>query len=211
VNEWNFLLSEIDFKLEDLNNIKSEVLFTNAWYLTIKNTHEGNYCIWYPNKETEKVMNQFFMKLLKPKYDYGLMTEIADGLYEGITTENQELLEEIFEKMVYEFLSDTAYEWTSKKPEWWFKTFLGLFLRLNNICYYPEVENLKGRKDFVIPVWEKYFILEAKVDKSSREAIEQINKKYIPQFTDGKAIVKVGLNWNRNKELIEVVFEKHCL
>ncbi len=73
--------------------------------------------------------------------------------------------------MINKFLSDTAYEWINKNPEGWFKTFLWMLLRLNNIYYYPEVQNLKGRKDLVIPVNNKYYIIEAKVDGTCEAAI----------------------------------------
>jgi hypothetical protein len=43
----------------------------------------------------------------------------------------------------------------------------------------------------------KYYIVEAKVNESTKKAIEQINKKYVPQLKDGKEIVKYGLNWDR--------------
>jgi hypothetical protein len=38
--------------------------------------------------------------------------------------------------------------------------------------------------DLVIPVNNKYYIIEAKVNESSKKAIQQIDELYIPQFTD---------------------------
>lgn len=135
------------------------------------------------------------------------MKKIANGLYEWITQQDKELLEDIFEKMIYNFLKETAYEWVNNNPEWWFKTFLWMFLRLNNIYYYPEVQNLIWRKDLVIPLNNEYYIIEAKVDKSCKEAIDQINKNYVPQFTDGKKIIKTAFNWDRNNKKVDIVFK----
>jgi len=43
----------------------------------------------------------------------------------------------------------------------------------------------------VILTKDTYFILEIKVDRTTKEAIAQIEKQYIPHITDGKKIVKV--------------------
>lgn len=198
LNEWLLKLTEIDYKLEDLRDIKSEVLFANAGYLTISKYDEENniYTLWYPNKETEKVMDLFFVKLIKPKYDFSLLEIVANNIYNWIINLNKEELEEWLSSMIYKLMEWVAYEWTKKNPEWWFKTILWLLLRLNTIYFYPELQNIKWRKDFVIPVNDKYYIIEAKVDSSTQEAIEQIDKNYIPQFTDGKEIIKIWMNWD---------------
>jgi hypothetical protein len=37
----------------------------------------------------------------------------------------------------------------------------------------------------------KYYIIEIKVEKSTKEAIIQIEKQYIPYIRDGKEVIKV--------------------
>ena len=207
INENKLYVNEVNFKLEDLSNINIPVLFTNAWYFTITKYENNEYLLWYPNKETESVMNNFFMNLIRPNYSYSLIKEISNWLYEWIVNLDKELLKETFDIMIYDFLWDTAYEWVNNNPEWWFKTFIWMFLRLNNMYYYPEVQNLKWRKDLVIPVNNKYYIIEAKVNKTTKEAIAQIDKKYMPQFNDWEEIVKVGFNWNKkNRTGVDVEF-----
>jgi hypothetical protein len=137
------MVSETEFKLTDLNNINVPVLFANAWYLTIKKSENNIYTLWYPNKETESVMTEFFIKLIKPNYKIYLVKKISDSLYEWIINKDTKALEEVFDQMIYWFMWDTAYDWVSKNPEGWFKTFIWMFLRMNNIYYYPEVQNLK--------------------------------------------------------------------
>ncbi len=200
-------LKEIHFKLEDLNNVNVAVLFTNAWYLTVKKYENNIYSLGFPNKETENVMLDFFINFTNPDNDFSLMEDISNELYEWIINEDKELLEKTFEKMIYEFMWETAYEWINKNPEWWLKTFIWMFLRLNNIYYYPEVQNLKWRKDLVIPVNNKYYIVEAKVNENAKKAIEQINKLYLPQFTDWKEIVKVWINWDKENKKFDILIE----
>ena len=61
VNNSELIVDEVSFKLEDLNNINIPVLFTNAWYLTVSEYQNNEYTLWYPNKETERVMTNFFL------------------------------------------------------------------------------------------------------------------------------------------------------
>jgi hypothetical protein len=145
------------------------------------------------------VMNKFFIKLIKPNYKAYLVKKISDSLYEWIINQDTNQLEEVFDKMIYWFMWDTAYDWVNNNPEWWFKTFIWMFLRMNNIFYYPEVQNLKWRADLVIPVNNKYYIIEAIVIESSKKAIKQIDELYVPQFTDWKEIIKIWINWDKKK------------
>jgi hypothetical protein len=207
LKEWYLAVDETEFKLTDLKNLNTAVLFTNAGYFTIKNSDDNIYTLWYPNRETEVVMNKFFIKLIKPNYKAYLVKKISDSLYEWIINQDIQALEEVFDKMIYWFMWDTAYDWVNNNPEGWFKTFIWMFLRMNNIFYYPEVQNLKWRADLVIPVNSKYYIIEAKVNESAKKAIEQIDKLYVPQFTDWKEIVKVWINWDKKKKKFEVKIE----
>jgi hypothetical protein len=43
----------------------------------------------------------------------------------------------------------------------------------------------------VIQTKENYYILEFKVDKTTKEAIEQIDKLYVPYLQDGRKIIKL--------------------
>jgi len=203
-------MRETHFKLEDLKNINVAVLFANAWYFTIKKYEHNVYTLGFPNKETENVMLDFFINFSNPDNDFSLMEDISEELYLWIINQDKKILEETFNKMIYKFMWDIAYEWINKNPEWWLKTFIWMFLRLNNINYYPEIQNLKWRKDLVIPVNNKYFIIEAKVNESAKKAIEQIDELYIPQFTDWKEIVKVWINWDKKNKKFDIIIKNNA-
>ena len=51
----------------------------------------------------------------------------------------------------------------------------------------------------VITKGDVCYVIEAKINGTTAEAIEQIEKKYIPQLTQYKEIVKIGINWNKKK------------
>jgi len=50
-------------------------LFANAGYLTIKKAENNQYTLGYPNKETESVMTEFFIRLLKPNFKLALLNK----------------------------------------------------------------------------------------------------------------------------------------
>ena len=100
----------------------------------------------------------------------------------------------------------TAYEWVNKNPEWWFKSFIWMVLRTNNVYYYPELQNIEWRADMFIPYKNKLYIIESKVDSKTKQAIKQIKEKYVIQINpkDYEEIVMIWINWNRKKEKVEV-------
>ena len=70
----------------------------------------------------------------------------------------------------------------------------------------------------VIPVNNKYYIIEAKVNESAKKAIEQIEElypkgtsfgAYVPQLQDWKEIIKVWVNWNKKKKKFDIDIKKH--
>ncbi|MBO6130520.1 MAG: PD-(D/E)XK nuclease domain-containing protein [Treponema sp.] len=68
-----------------------------------------------------------------------------------------------------------------------------------------EVQNGNGRSDAV--VWEKdaVYIFEFKIDRSAKEAMEQINCKNYPiaYKSDDRKIVKVAVNYSSEKEQLD--------
>ena len=206
INTWRLRIDEVSLKLEKLDYILPEVFFLNAWYLTAKKLEENIYTLDYPNLETKKVMTRFFVDLLSPKYDFSLLLDIANGMYRWITTMNEEEVKEWLQLLVYKFLKDTPYEWINNNPEWWLKSFIGMILILNTLWYLWETECIKWRRDMIILKDNKYYIIEIKVEKSTKEAIIQIEKQYIPYIRDGKEVIKVWINWNKKEGLFEVEF-----
>jgi len=206
INTWELKIDEISLKLEYLENILPEVFFLNSGYLTPTKVENNVYTLDFPNFETKRVMSRFFLDLVKPQYDFSLLIKISNLFYQWITVQNEEILKEWFELLVYKFLTNTPYDWINNNPEGWLKSYIWMVLVMNTLGYLWEVHAVWWRKDMVILTKDTYFILEIKVDRTTKEAIAQIEKQYIPHITDGKKIVKVWINWKKEKKEIEVEF-----
>jgi len=206
INTWELKIDEISLKLEYLDNILPEVFFLNSGYLTPTKVENNVYTLDYPNFETKRVVSRFFLDLVKPHYDFSLLIKISNLFYKWITEQNEEILKEWFELLVYKFLTNTPYDWMNNNPEGWLKSYIWMVLVMNTLGYLWEVHAVWWRKDMVILTKDTYFILEVKVEKTTKEAIAQIEKQYIPYLTDGKRIVKVSINWKKEEKEIEVEF-----
>jgi len=204
INTWKLTIDEISLKLENLDHILPEVFFLNSWYLTIKTARESIYILDFPNLETKKVVNRFFIELLRPRYDLSLLIEISNLFYEAIVEKDKEKLKEWLNLLIYKFLWDTPYEWMNHNPEWWLKSFFWMILIMNNMWYFGEVQNIKWRKDMVLLKDNIYYILEFKVNENIEKAIQQIDKLYVPYLQDWKAIIKIWVNWDRENKEFEV-------
>ena len=68
-----------------------------------------------------------------------------------------------------------------------------------------EVNTSKGRLDCILFAPKQIFIIEFKVDESAEKALAQINEKGYaePYRTDGRPIVKIGVNFSSEERTIE--------
>ena len=93
------------------------------------------------------------------------------------------------------------------------QAFVWLIFKLMGEFVLCEVQNGKGRSDAV--VWEKdaVYIFEFKMDKTAKEAMEQINSKDYPiayknEELDGRKIVKIAANYSSaDEQLNEWIIE----
>ena len=200
-------LDEIELRVHNLNNIKPEILFFHAWYLTIREIDNDNILyLKYPNNETEQVMIKYFLQLSKTNYDIIQWKKVANKITEWIMQNESIKIQEWIHTMIYEILWTTPWSWLSKNPEWWLKTLLWVAIRMNSIYRWWETEGIIWRTDMHIPKWDTIYVIEPKVDRSTKECIKQIEEKYEKQYKlSYKKVVKIGVNWDRNNEKIDVV------
>ena len=83
------------------------------------------------------------------------------------------------------------------------QAFVWLIFKLMGEFVQCEVQNGNGRSDAV--VWEKdaIYIFEFKMDRTAKDALEQINSKdyAIAYKDDGRRIVKIGANYSSTERL----------
>lgn len=80
-----------------------------------------------------------------------------------------------------------------------------LIFNMMNVYARTQVKCHGGRIDFVVLMPETTYVFELKVNGTAQEAIDQINSKSyaLPYQTEGRRVVKIGVQFNRETMTIE--------
>ena len=80
-----------------------------------------------------------------------------------------------------------------------------LIFNMMNVYARTQVKCHGGRIDFVVLMPETTYVFELKVNGTAQEAIDQINSKgyALPYQTEGRRVVKIGVQFNRETMTIE--------
>ena len=196
---------DVDFRsLEEyrLNSSEPVPMLYQTGYLTIKNYEKefGSYTIAIPNAEVKFGLYKRLLPLYAGFPNDDKKIEIVNFLKElraGKVNEFMERINKIFAAAPKKS-NQKCYELDCQAFVWLIFKLMGEFV----LC---EVQNGKGRSDAV--VWEKsaIYIFEFKMDKTAKEAMEQINSKDYPiaYKSDGRKIVKVAVNYSSQKEQLD--------
>lgn len=201
-------VNEMKLRVQDLQQLQPEVLLFNAGYLTIRYKDEKNhYYLKFPNKEAEQVMLEYFLDLsLGKNYDLDEWKDVSNQITSGIFAKNQETIQAGITKLIYRNCAHLPYDWHNKNPEGWLKSMVGVAIRMNNIYYIGENQNIIGRTDLHIPKDDTVYVLEFKVNGNTEEAIKQIEDNYELSYRNSFAeVVKIGINWDRQGKEVEVL------
>ena len=171
-------------------------------YITIKNYDKefDSFILGLPNKEVKYGLYENLVPLYAGYDGKSDNIEVLNFLKElraGKVNEFMERINNIFAAAPKKS-SQKCYELDCQAFVWLIFKLMGEFV----LC---EVQNGKGRSDAV--VWEKsaIYIFEFKIDKTAKEAMEQINGKDYPiaYKSDGRKIVKVAVNYSSEKEQLD--------
>ena len=175
-------------------------LLYQSGYLTIKkyNPILQSFQLDYPNKEVRLGM----VKSLAPNYlspiqmdNNGFIFEFLEQLYDGT-------MDGALQKM-QAYLASISNR-LSNKNEKDFQTVFYLIFNLLGAYIKVEEDSAIDRADAVLHMPDTIYVMELKYDKSADEALQQIDDKgyLIPYSADGKRLVKVGVNYDRDKRTI---------
>jgi hypothetical protein len=209
VREDTLKIKEMHIRVHKLENLRPEVLFFNAGYLTVKEETSDHYKLKFPNNETEQVMMDYFLDLsLCKKYDINNWEKVSDKIVSGIFSKDPQCIQEGVETLIYDVLANIPYDWVNKNPEGWLKSMIGVAIRMNNLYYIGENQNIIGRTDMHIPKEDCVYVLELKANAKASDAVKQIEEKYEQAYRKHfKEIVKIGINWTRKEgqKAVEVI------
>ena len=164
-------------------------------------------------KDYEKEFNSYTIGLPNEEVKFGLYKRLLP-LYAGFPNDDKKIeivsfLKELragkvdaFMERINNIFAAAPKKTSQKRYELDIQAFVWLIFKLMGEFVLCEVQNGKGRSDAV--VWEKdaIYIFEFKIDKSAKEAMEQINSKNYPiaYKNDGRKIVKVAVNYSSSEE-----------
>ena len=210
------LLKKSDYDLRRLESIEiDESQFTSyragnsdpipviyqSGYLTIKDYDERFriYKLGFPNDEVK----YGFLNSLVPYYT-SLSGEENTFHIRHFVRELEEGDTEAFLQRMKVFFSSVPYE-LHESTERHYQAVFYLVFRLLGQFINAEVRSANGRADAVVKTEKYIYVFEFKLDGSAEDALKQIDDKgyMIPYTLEGKAIVKVGVNFNTSIRNIE--------
>ncbi len=185
-----------------LNSNEPIPMLYQTGYLTIKNYEKefDSYTIGLPNEEVKFGLYKRLLPLYLGYFDDDKKIEIVNflkALRAGKVDEFMQRINNIF-IAAPKTTNQKQYELNCQAFIWLIFKLMGEFV----LC---EVQNGKGRSDAV--VWEKDFIyiFEFKLNKTAKEAMEQINSKDYPiayknDALNGKKIIKIAANYSSEEQ-----------
>ncbi len=183
---------EFDAPTEDMRSILP--LFYQSGYLTIKH-YESQfelYTLGFPNKEVRNgLMRALYPYYITPNTDGRalVLMNISKGfMYHDVESAMQTL---------QAYLESIPYQ-DSRFDENHYTQMLYVIFSLLGLHVDSQVRTAKGRLDVVVKTEGHIYVMEVKLDRPAREAIEQIDSRnyLLPYFLDGRQLTKIGISFS---------------
>ncbi len=192
-------LSQPDFTVYDLDDLKLEPLLFQTGYITIKDYEEELYRLSYPNQEVKTSFLKYLYDRLVAIRDSSLKTQFKRlQIYL-----RQEHLERFIET-TNAILAAIPYPHIENQDEHFYHTVFYLMLSASGALAPTEVLTSRGRIDMEVHFPEKIYIVELKCNQSAEQAIAQIKaKKYFEKYLHGgRKIILLGINFDTSERRI---------
>jgi hypothetical protein len=199
-------MSQVECDADVLNSVDSQstnpipVIYQSG-YLTIKDydAEFGLYKLGFPNKEVE----DGFLKFLLPNYASIDKTQTAFFITNFVKDVRAGQVD-AFLKRLSSLFADTPYE-LIKDLENHYQNVLFIVTKLMGFYVQAEYRTSEGRIDLVLQTRDYTYVMEFKLDGTAEEALRQIHDKNypLPFATDGRKLVKVGVNFSSTTRNIE--------
>ena len=211
------LLKEKHYELDRLNDIHvssdeltgTDIAMTDpiplmyqSGYLTIRHLDKefGLYTLGYPNQEVKKAFTRFLLpfytSIQSGRGGSSLIIAFVKDIRQGNIGNFMDRLKSLFADFPYDQVRDVELHYHNV-----------LYLVFTLMGYYTRTEyrTSRGRADLVVFTDSIIYIFEFKLDKSAKQALAQINDKdyALPFTTDGRRIVKIGVNFSSSKRNID--------
>ena len=188
------------FDTFDISNLNIIAILFQAGYLTIKgyNAEFNEYILSYPNQEVSQSFKQNVLSLWsRPSANPdNALLKIAHALTDNNLEVVMDNLKRIFVNLDYDI---------ELSRENNYQSIFYLIFQLLGFYIKTEYKTTLGRIDALIETKINVYVFEFKLDKSAKEALEQIkDKDYALRFTGrGKPVYLIGANFNSDKRNID--------
>jgi hypothetical protein len=189
------------FETFELERLKVEAILFQTGYLTIQSRDEdGLLVLDYPNKEVRDSMIENLIEGF-----VGVNTERSASLVISLRKAFfADDLEQVF-RILQTVFANIPYQLYDKYPEKLYHAAIHLLFTYMGLRVRSEVCTSDGRVDSMVETPTRFYILEFKLDKSAKEALEQIKQKkyYRSAWESGKPVTCVGVNFSSETRNIE--------
>ena len=200
------LIDGVEVQASAFSEYRAEIrnplpMIYQSGYLTIKGYDKevSLYTLGFPNDE----VRYGFLNFLIPYY-----TEVSDaetGFY--IVKFMRELRSgnvDAFMERLKVFFAGMPYELSENTERHYQAIFYVVFTLMGQFVE-TEVRSARGRADAVVKTKDFIFVFEFKLNGTAEEALKQIDEKgyLIPYTLDGRKLVKVGVNFSKEKRNID--------
>ena len=197
-------IEEFDAPTENMHSILP--LFYQSGYITIKNYIRSahHYILGYPNEE---VKNGMMYNLIPFYVDSDTLQtsnacwDICKALIDDDIDKALSVAKDYFASIPYQ--SDTLKNAPSSEGH--FTAMLYVMFSFLNKYVYSQVRTAKGRMDILLKTSSTIYVMELKINGDVDEALRQIDDRgyAIPYNTDGRKVVKVGINFSTSERTIK--------
>jgi len=189
------------FESFELDQIKPIALLFQTGYLTIQSKDEdGLVSLDYPNKEVRDSMLEVLIEGfvgVDTELSAALIIKMRNAFRANDLERVIQILQEVFKKLPF-FLHE-------RYPEKFFHAAIHLLFSYLGVRIHSEVCTSDGRIDSLVETDTHIYILEYKLNKSAKAALEQIKQKryYEAYWNVGKPVVGVGVNFSSKTKNIK--------
>mgnify|MGYP000844973896 CR=1 FL=1 len=216
----NQKVSESDFSQWEIEDNPPHLFLTQAGYLTqrlltTRTSLQPIYELSIPNIDTRLGIEKLLFST-EQKIDLATVSSKVNALAYAIETRNiKEMIDVI--NAIYAKVSSRARKQIEKSGkedrlthlETFYQTIMVSLFESTGVNVVSEEESAGGRADIVVKYNGLVYIIELKVDKSAKEALEQIKEKGYYEPYKGKEVYLIGINISSETGKIEeFIYEK---
>ncbi len=188
------------FESFDLEHISTISLLFQTGYLTIQSINEYQIAVLgYPNREVKQSMLSYLMTVFAD-IDAAEVPPIAIHLRQALVEEDIKRLVSVLNSLLKRLPHQLK-----GKTEAFYHAVVHIIFHLLGIFLRSEVNTAEGRADAIVETDRAVYCIEFKLDKTAREALEQIKEKgYLDGYRQlDKKLIAVGINFSAKAGAID--------